>query len=169
MALLTLENNVEDHLKDIQIENFDESMSFMDCAYYIVAEGERMWNDIVKEMAIEELRYLSENGVEMVYEAVDKSKKEYDVVFARECNSLINEARRVSVALINSVLSEYKSIVSTSAGLYKAASKYAKKQSKDNQNKEDQSLEDHYIDTDYLSAIKEATEYEFNICIEDLI
>ena len=100
---------------------------------------------------------------------VDKSKKEYDVAFARECNSLINEARRVSVALINSVLSEYKSIVSTSAGLYKAASKYAKKQSKDNQNKEDQSLEDHYIDTDYLSAIKEATEYEFNICIEDLI
>ena len=71
MALLTLEKNVEDYLKDIEIENFDESMSFMDCAYYVVAEGERMWNDIMKEMAIEELRYLSENGVEMVYEAVD--------------------------------------------------------------------------------------------------
>ena len=71
MALLTLENNVEDYLKDIEIENFDESMSFMDCAYYAIAEGERMWNDIMKEMAIEELRYLSENGVEMIYEAKD--------------------------------------------------------------------------------------------------
>ena len=71
MALLTLENNVEDYLKDIEIENFDESMSFMDCSFYVIAEAERMWNDIMKEMAIEELRYLSENGVEMVYEAAD--------------------------------------------------------------------------------------------------
>ena len=72
MALLTLENNVEDYLKNIEIETFDESMSFKDCALTIVAESERMWNDIMKEMAITELRYVAENGgSQMVYESVD--------------------------------------------------------------------------------------------------
>ena len=55
MALLTLENYEEDYLKNIEIEHFDESMSFMDCALYSIAEGERTWNDIMKEMAVEEL------------------------------------------------------------------------------------------------------------------
>ena len=112
---------------------------------------------------------------------VDKSKKEHDVTFARECNALINEARRVTVALVNSILAEYKKIVSTSAGLYKAASKYAKKQQlkknepeKDNSTKEgnsegEQSVEESYINIDYLSAIYEASLYEFESCIEDLI
>ena len=69
MALLTLENNTEDYLKNIDIETFDESMSFMDCSLYVVAESERMWNDIMKEMATEELRHIAENGTQMVYEA----------------------------------------------------------------------------------------------------
>lgn len=71
MALLTLENYEEDYLKNIEIEHFDESMSFMDCALYSIAEGERTWNDIMKEMAVEELRYLSENGTDIIYEAAD--------------------------------------------------------------------------------------------------
>lgn len=99
---------------------------------------------------------------------VDKEKKEYDIAFARECSNITNEARRISVSLINSLLSEYKKIVSTSAGLYKAASKYAKKQLKDNKAKEDQPLEDSYIDIDYLAAIVESTKYEFDICMENL-
>ena len=71
MALLTLENYEEDYLKNIEIEHFDESMSNMDCCMYIIAEGERMWNDIMKEMAVKELRHLYENGTEMIYEAAD--------------------------------------------------------------------------------------------------
>ena len=73
MALLTLESYdySEDYLKDIEIEHFDESMSNMDCCMYIIAEGERMWNDIMKEMAVKELRHLYENGTEMIYEAAD--------------------------------------------------------------------------------------------------
>lgn len=69
MALLTLENNTEDYLRNIDIETFDESMTFMDCSLYVVAESERMWNDIMKEMATEELRHIAENGTQMVYEA----------------------------------------------------------------------------------------------------
>lgn len=70
MALLTLENNTEDYLKNIEIETFDESMSFRDCTLTIVAESERLWNDIVKEMAIEELKYVAENsGSQMIYES----------------------------------------------------------------------------------------------------
>ena len=73
MALLTLESYdySEDYLKDIEIEHFDESMSDMDCCMYMIAEGERMWNDIMKEMAVNELRHLAENGTEMIYEAAD--------------------------------------------------------------------------------------------------
>ena len=73
MALLTLESYdySEDYLKDIEIEHFDESMSDMDCCMYIISEGERMWNDIMKEMAVNELRHLAENGTEMIYEAAD--------------------------------------------------------------------------------------------------
>ena len=73
MTLLTLESYDynEDYLKDIEIEHFDESMSNMDCCMYMIAEGERMWNDIMKEMAVKELRHLAENGTEMIYEAAD--------------------------------------------------------------------------------------------------
>ena len=70
MALLTLENNTEDYLRNIEIETFDKDMTFRECALTIVAESERMWNDIVKEMAIEELKFVAENsGLQMVYES----------------------------------------------------------------------------------------------------
>ena len=102
---------------------------------------------------------------------VEKSKKEEDVVFAKECNALINEARRVTVSLVNSILSEYKKIVSVSVGLYKSASKYAKKHSNKNtsENEKKEEVKESNIDTEYLSAICEATIYEFETCIEDLI
>ena len=103
---------------------------------------------------------------------VDKEKKEYNIKFAKECNSIVNEARRVSVGVINTVLSEYKKIVSVSAKIYTAASKYAIKQLKKNKSteetKKEEKQEESYIDIDYLTAIAEATEYEFEMCMENL-
>ena len=106
---------------------------------------------------------------------VDKVKKDYNIKFAKECNDIVNQARRVSVGVINTVLSEYKKIVSTSAKIYKAASKYAIKQLKKNGSKEEtkeekkvETPEESYIDIDYLTAIAEATEYEFEMCMENL-
>lgn len=51
----------------------------MEATFKAIEETERNWNNITRAIAIQELAYLEENGIEMIYEAED-NKKWYNTI-----------------------------------------------------------------------------------------
>ena len=70
----------------------------------------------------------------------------------------------MSASLINSVLTEYKNIVSKCFNLYKSALQFVDTEHK----KKTNSIVPYIDDVDYTSAVGETVEYDFDIHMESL-
>ncbi len=62
----------QDVLAEVQIRNFTDNLSIMECTMYSLAESEHAWNHIMEGIAVQELAVLESTGEEMVYEAEQK-------------------------------------------------------------------------------------------------
>ena len=94
----------------------------------------------------------------------DSDERKYDIVFIKKCGEIVNQLQRLSASLINSVLTEYKNIVSKCFNLYKSALQFIDVEHK----KKTDSIVPYIDDVDYTSAVGEAVEYDFDIHMESL-
>lgn len=71
-----MENNVVkesvDYLADVKLASYSENTTLMEDSLMAVAESENEWNQMMQNVALQELAVLEATGQEMVYEAADK-------------------------------------------------------------------------------------------------